>query len=460
MILRGRRVLRLHVVLAILALDGHVPAQSTSVGQSGPLLSQPPFDDSLTPPQPNSVDALTLNAAEEIALRNQPRIAAAQLRSRAAQERIAESRSSYLPTVNFNATGVLVADPGTSTAAGALTTSSISDRFAYGGSLVQLVTDFGRTSALVESARYKLASQKDLATLTRAQVRLSVRQAYYGVLGAESVLRAARDAQANRHLITHQITALAQSQLRSTLDVNFAEVLESEAELTVVRAQSIVEQRRSQLAVEMGEPQTVAASLVDLTLPQDPVPDAATLSLQAQKERADLDAVRLDQRAALDLSKAEQRLRYPTLQAIAAAGQIPYHDHTLQGDYAGAGFNLNVPVFNGGLFRARQAEALFEANARAQDAAELSLQVNQQVRDALSRLNEAHRSLEVSQRLVAQTAQALHLAQARYNNGLGSIVELNEAQLNETSAQITAADARYTYLSRRADLDYASGLLN
>ena len=63
-------------------------------------------------------------------------------------------------------------------------------------------------------------------------------------------------------------------------------------------------------------------------------------------------------------------------------------------------------------------------------------------------------------RLVSQSKEALRLAQARYDAGLGSIVELNEAQLNETSAEISAASANYTYLSRRAQLDFAAGLLN
>ena len=136
--------------------------------------------------------ALTLAQAETTALANQPRMLAAQLRARSSAERVHEARAGYLPMVAFNATGVRVADTGTSTAAGNITTSAISDRFAYGGNLAQLITDFGRTSALVGSARATAEAQANVATLTRAQVRLNVREAYYQVLGAEAVLRAAR----------------------------------------------------------------------------------------------------------------------------------------------------------------------------------------------------------------------------------------------------------------------------
>jgi outer membrane protein len=414
-----------------------------------------------TPVPPSASPILTLEQAESAALLNQPQMLAAQLRARASLQRVRESRSGYFPTIAFNVTGVQVSDTGTATAAGNITTSSISDRFAYGGNLSQLVTDFGRTSALVGSAKANAQAQADIATLSHAQVRLNVREAYYGVLGAEAVLRAARAAQENRHLISRQLSALADSELRSTLDVNFAKVLESEAELAVVKAESTVAQQRARLATAMGSSQPISVGLAEVTAPKDVLsPDPTSYLQSASTQRADIEALQEQQKAAAQFALAEKKLSYPTLTILAAAGQLPFHDRTLHDDYAAAGFNLNIPVFNGGLFRARQAEAELEASARARDVQEIQLQMSEQVHDAWYQADESYRSLDVMQRLVAQSKEALRLAKDRYDAGLGSIVELNEAQLNETSAEITAADTTYTYLTRRAELDFTAGLLN
>jgi outer membrane protein len=412
-------------------------------------------------PTNSSNDLLPLEQAESLALTNQPRLLAAQLRSRAAAERIREARAGLLPTASFNTTGVEVADAGTSTAAGNITTSSISDRFSFGGNLSQLVTDFGRTHALIASERASSEAQADVTTLTRAQVRLNVREAYYAVLGEEAVRRAAQAALSNRQLVLRQLNVLEQNQLRSTLDVNFAAVLVSQAKLAVVQARSEVSQARAKLATSMGESQPVAAKLVDIDPNTEPLPPGPEdPQHQAQLQRADLSAARAQQQAAEQYATAERRLSLPTLNVLAAAGDIPYRDHTLHSNYAAVGFNLNIPIFNGGLFSARRAQAELQANARSEDAQELSLEVSEQVRNAWYRANEAFLSLDVSNQLVSQAREALRLAQDRYDAGLGSIVELNEAQLNETSAEINAASAVDTYLTRRAELDFSTGLLN
>jgi len=408
--------------------------------------------------QTSSTSTLSLEQAESIALEHHPRLAAARLRTGVASQQIREARSAYLPTVAANLTGTLVADSGTAIGAGNLSSSSISNRFAAGGALLQLVTDFGRTSALVHTARFREQAQSELAHKTRADIVLAVQHAYYQVLGSEAVLKATQEALENRRLIVRQVTALQESQLKSTLDVTFAQVLESEAELAVYRAQNTVHESRAELGAAMGSEKAAEETLIELPLPAGLEPDVEVLVKLAHDYRPDLLALEATRNAAHQFERAERNLRNPTINVLAAAGEIPEHDHTLHGDYAAAGVNINVPVFNGGLFKARREEAALQAQAEDKDVEDLKIQIAREVRDAWFEANDASNRISVTARLVDQARRAQHLAQARYDNGLGSIVELNEAQLNETAAEIEAASAKYDYLSKLADVDYATGM--
>ena len=69
----------------------------------------------------------------------------------------------------------------------------------------------------------------------------------------------------------------------------------------------------------------------------------------------------------------------------------------------------------------------------------------------------AWRKLDVTAKLVDQSTTALRLANARYEIGLSGILELTQAQLSQTSAQISAANAKYDYMTRVANLNYAIG---
>jgi len=405
------------------------------------------------------IKILTRSQAEDLAMRNHPRIASSNLRVQAATKVVTEVRAAYFPTLNGNLTGT-VADEGTIIAAGALQTSSLSSRTAGGLALTQLVTDFGRTFNLSRSAQLLAEGQRQAAEDTRAQVLLGVRQAYYQVLAAKSVQDAAEAALENRRLTLRQVTALAQSQFKSTLDVNFAQVLTSEAELAVFQAESSVQESKAQLAAALGTERNFDFTLVDEALPAPLESNVENLVDMALHDRPDLQALQLSNSAAHQYAEAEKKLNYPTVNLLGAAGEIPQHDSTLHQDqYGAAGVNISIPIFNGRLYSARHAEAELRAQAADKDLAALKVRVARDVRVAWFEANNAFRRLDVTARLVEQSNQALRLAKARYDNGLGSIVELNEAQLSQTSAEISAADAKYEYLIRRAFLDYTSGVI-
>jgi len=404
------------------------------------------------------VKTLTLAEAEQIAVSNSPRLSSAGYLSAATNKIIAEVRAAKYPTLNGAVTGT-GAQTATAIAAGALTTSSISSRGASGVSVSQLITDFGRTSNLTESARFRAAAQGKNVDEIRSLVRLEVDAAYYQTIRAESVLKVAQAALNQRRTTLRQIRALADSLLKSTLDVSFAEVAVSESELAVYQAENDVHAGRARLSAAMGfeREQNFVLVAAEMPPPLDATPDSAIAT--ALHDRPDLEALGLNREAAHRFAAAEAKLHYPTITALGAAGVVPVRDHTLHDSYAAAGVNVSIPILNGGLFNARQAEAELKAQAAEKDVRALALLISRDVQVAWLDANNAFQRLAVTDRLVQQATEALRLAQVRYDNGLSGILELTQAQFAQTSAQIGAASARSDYLARRAVLNYEMGAL-
>ncbi len=406
--------------------------------------------------QPPAV--MSLAQAQQIALQNHPRIASAALTADASKAAVNEVRSAYYPTLSGNVTGV-GAEHNSTLSSGFVTTSSMYSRGATGVVASQLLTDFGRTSSLEQTAKLRNASQNQNVTNIRAQVLVDVKEAYYAALAAESVLKVAQETLNLRRVTLRQVRALAQSALRSTVDVSFAEVNVSQAELDVFRAENDAKASHARLSAALGYDRDQSFSLADEGLPPALNPDVDTLIAEALRDRPDLAALQLSRDALERFAEAEKRLRNPAITAAAAAGVAPVRDPRIQETYSGAGININIPVLNGGLFKARRQEAESHVAAASKDVQDLSVEISRDVRIAWLDATDAFRRLDVTARMVAEANEALRLAQARYDNALGSIVELSQAQLNQTSAEIASASAKYEYLSRRAALDYAIGAL-
>jgi outer membrane protein len=401
---------------------------------------------------------LSLSEAEQIALRNHPRIGSATLLAQAARAVVTESRSAYYPFVTGNFTTV-GAEHNSTLAAGTVQTSSLYSRVAAGFTVGQLITDFGRTSNLSESAKLRASAQEQNVENIRAAILIEVYQAYYQALAADTVLKVSQAVVQNRQLILRQVNTLAQSSLKSTLDVSFADVAASDAELALVRAENDVAASRARLAAALGNGQAEQLELIEESLPSALESNPEVLVAQALKERPDLAALRLNRDAARRFADAERALSHPTVTLMGVAGGLPATDPRLHGTYSAAGVNVSIPILNGKLYSARQTEAQLRAEAVDRDIDDLTVQISKQVRVAWLGANTAFRRLDVTARLVAQAEQSLRLAQVRYDNSLGSIVELNQAQVSQVSAEIAAAGAKYEYLSRRAGLAFVMGAL-
>ncbi len=205
---------------------------------------------------------LTLQQAKDYALKNNPRIRSADFTTGAAAAVVKEARAAFFPTVSAVATGV-DAEHSTILAAGALQTSSLYTRFASGIAVNQLVTDFGRTSNLTKSADLRRQAQNSQGQAVREQVILQVEQAYFQALGGEAARQAAQAAVTNRETTLRQIRALAENAMRSTLDVRFAEVALSQAQLDLYQAENLASEAQANLSAAMGLDHAEAFALTD-----------------------------------------------------------------------------------------------------------------------------------------------------------------------------------------------------
>jgi outer membrane protein len=418
----------------------------------------PPQVSTLAPSQSQSQNGqrLTLMEAESIAIQNHPQIQAAAQLALAAAAQVKEVQSAYYPQASGALTGAK-AETNSRIAAGFLNSPSLFDKFAEGVSVSQLLTDFGRTHEFSKSSHFHAQAQQENVVATRADVLLRVNLFYFGVLKAQSVLHVAEETVKARQLVVDQVSELAKSSLKSGLDVSFANVDLARAQLLLVQAQNDLQSSYAQLSDALGYSDQRTFQLVDEPLPGSPSPDVVPLIAEAFQNRPEIISQGLDVKSAQSYATAERDLWFPTISAAGVTGLVPYRQDTLSSRYAAAGFNVNVPIFNGRLFNAEHTEATARSHAQEQFLRDLQNRIAQDVRTSWLNVISAYQRLSLTQQLLDQTTQAFDLAKGRYQLGLSSIIELSQAQLNLTEAQVEQVSAQYDYESQTANLNYQLG---
>jgi outer membrane protein len=187
--------------------------------------------------------------------------------------------------------------------------------------------------------------------------------------------------------------------------------------------------------------------------------DVSQLAETALASRPELLSLRNEREASLRYARSQRDARLPTVAAVGVAGDAPIRDDHLPDNYAAAGVQLSLPLFAGGLYLARQREAELKAQAEAELLRAAEDNIVRDVHIAWLNVNNAQAELRTTQELVGSAVEAYDLANARYQIGSSSIVELSQSQLSLTSAQIANANARYDALIQQARLDYEVGAL-
>ena len=402
----------------------------------------------------NQPTSLSLKEAEALALKNNPQISAARLIALASQQVMREARSNLWPTATADLTAVDSRDNSRITAGG-LNNPIIYQRAAAGVVVSQLITDFGRTRNLGASASFAAKAEDQNAVATKEQVLLAVNQAFYNALQAHAVLSVAQQTVSARQTVADQVGALYQSKLKSQLDFSFANVNLAQAKLLLLDAENNENAALATLSAILGYATARNFQLVEDTTPVTAPPgNVDELVSQAFVNRPEILSLGFQYQSATKFQIAERDLMLPNIRALGAIGDTPVRNPVLSNWYGAVGVNVEIPVFNGFLYAARSREASLRAQATQDRLRDLRDRISRDVRTSWLNANTAYQRLSVTQQLLDQANLALDLAQTRYKLGLCSIVELSQAQLQQTQAQISNVQAGSDYRLALAVLRY------
>lgn len=384
---------------------------------------------------------LSLDMCIDLALANHPSMISAQADVRAADSRIRQQEAGLMPTVSASARH---------------TSRRGSDATSSGVSLNQLITDGGKTSVAIKAAR--LNHEAALSDLKRSRqlVIHDVTSAYFGflqfrwdVIVGEETLALYED-QLKKAQAAYEAGTVAKS------DVTAAEVDLGNARLGLVRTRADLERARALLENAMGTPDL--PEQYSLEEPQDPTGIEITLQTaieEAIRNRPDYASDLLGVKAAEAGLSLQAKAMSPELSAY--AGYDWSHSGAGNDDDWNAGLSLSIPLYDGGLARARTEEAR-AALEKSRSGLETSRQsILLEIKTALLDLEEARENIRVSSLVVGQAKENLDLATGRYRVGVGNSLEVSQAAENYSRARKDHNQAIYKYHLSRAALEKSMG---
>lgn len=389
---------------------------------------------------------LTLQDCIDLALANSPSAVAAQLAVQNAHVNLNLSKSQFLPTASAGFDSAY--NMGTPVHDSGLSTTNLSANLSLSG-----VTDLARNVKMkqveVEQAELNLQSVKNDLIRT-------VRKKYYALLAAQrtvDIRTQSRGVYADQYKRTSEYFRLG---LRPKVDVTTAEVNLNNESLRLIRATNAVKTASASLANTLGV--TTSAILkvdenVDFSVQEITLEDAVKTAYQ---NRPDVQSSALDVRLSeLRVSQAKAGY-FPTVSFTAGytkSGESLYLDT----ENARVGVGLEIPLFNA--FKTyngvKQANLALESTRNSSRS--LLNNVFLEVQNAYIALNEAAESIPLAELNAEKAKENMELARGRYNEGIGDMLELKDAEVAYTDAQLSLLTARYDYGSAVADLKQAMG---
>jgi outer membrane protein len=392
--------------------------------------------------------ALTIDQALILAKQN-PQIAQAQGALLQAQGQIGVARSGFLPSASASASVF-----GTTLNPGLQPSDTVYPLYGSSVTLNQTLWDFGRTLGAYQAARDVERSARFNVENTWQQVELNVRTAYYTVLATQALVNVAQQTVDSNQKKLDLAKGLFEVGQRPRFDVTKAEVDLENSRISLLQAKNGVVLSRIALTQAIGR-DVNDATLIFPELPPPEQPDVPALLQTAMESRPDLKSVDLQILAA---GETLDSLRSGWLPILGASATVRWNgtDTPLVNNWT-AGATLTWPFLNGGavLGRAESQTGVIAQVKAGRDL--LLLQIRSDVEQAVATLGESRARRAVAKTLVVQAKESLELAAGRYQAGLGTIIELSDAQTSYSNAQAQEVKAVFDLATAWAQLKKATG---
>jgi outer membrane protein TolC len=327
--------------------------------------------------------------------------------------------------------------------------------------------DFGQREFRLETAELSLVSAGHAFNSTLQGAIANALRAYYNLLTAQNAVgvaakserfaRESYEAAKLRHEIG-QVPLADELQAKGSY---------SQAQLSVQQTENNLLQQQAAIAILMGmKPDTkvVVEEVKEKFLAKDPfVAELKTLMEVAKEKRQDLQARRASLRGAEISLEAQKRANLATLSVTTNMGVSNDTAHLFNNKKSrsqAVGFTVSIPIFSGfnRLYSQQASETSLEAQRESLVGTELS--IVQDVWNSWHNYETAKRSWRTSKEQLANAINLKDVALARYREGLGTILDVLNAQLQYTSALQSTLQSRYNLLTSRVDVVRAVGTLD
>lgn len=406
-------------------------------------------------PDPNQGKLITIEDAVRIGLENHPRIKAAGERIGSQEAVLGQQMSAYYPSVTFNNSYRTTNASGSSG-----TSNSASDTFTSQANFNYTLYNFGKREGNVQAARETLGAVTQDYQTTSQDIIFNIKQAYYLYLGAQAIVDVRKDTVKNRELLVRQARGFYEVGTRARIDVARAEANLFTARADLIAAENGVKiawvTLRNAMGVPRLEEQPVAKDGPEVELDMD----LAVARDAAFNTRTELKSFEAQRRASDQLIATARRGHLPDLNFDAFYGRRNSsggEDTFPLREAWQVQLSFNIPIFDGFRTTNRVQETLHNYNNLRAQEEDRRQAIALEVEQAYLLVVETQERVKATEAAVRAAKENVDLARGRYQVGVGSIIEVTDAETLYTDALTTNIRAQYAYKIADAQLVRAMG---